>query len=70
MDKNQSQESETRHSYLSAVSPRTIEFCWRHDDGRIEVKYRRQEFTRQANQMVSDIDNLPKNSPYFYRYVG
>jgi hypothetical protein len=52
-----------------------IEFCYRHPDGRVEVKYRRIEGTVECNDMISEVNNLidkakPAVSPYFYRKAG
>lgn len=49
-----------------------IEFCYRHPDGREEVRYRRIEGTPECNDMISEVNALiekakPMVSPYFYR---
>jgi hypothetical protein len=49
-----------------------IEFCYRHTDGRVEVRYRRIEGTEECNAMIAEVDGLiekakPEVSPYFYR---
>lgn len=49
-----------------------IEFCYRHPDGRVEVRYRRIEGTPECNAMIAEVEGLiekakPEISPYFYR---
>lgn len=52
-----------------------IEFCYRHADGRVEVKYRRIEGTPECDELKAEVEKLiesakPDVSPYFYRKEG
>lgn len=59
---------------IPCVSPRTIEFCFINPDGTIDVRYRRQSDTTEANQLIKEHEDLRKRDqdkcPYFYWYVG
>ena len=53
-----------------------IEFVYKWDDGREEVRYRRPEKDPETNKMISEIYKLQERgklngyqSPYFYRRV-
>ena len=61
------------HAPLSSVTPRTIEFCYKHRT-REEVRYRRLEGSEDAEDLIKQHDDIKEklgdDCPYFYRYVG
>lgn len=52
---------------------KTVEFCYKWPDGRIEVRYRRDEGTADCKNMQNEIDTMMlkqgEECPYFYRTV-
>jgi len=50
--------------------PTTTEIVQLWPDGTEEVKYRRRYKSEDAIRLMDQVNNLPKNSGYFYRHTN
>jgi hypothetical protein len=75
VSKGNGQEGNKEREGLEWLHNDHIEFCYRHPDGRVDVRYRRIEGTEECDALISEVNALiekakPAISPYFYRKEG